>query len=250
MPVKYSQYLHRVGRTARAGKGGRSVTLAGEEDRKILRLVMKNSPAENVRRRVIPPETIARYRAKIEKTKESVATIMQEQQEDRELIKAEKEVTKAKNMIEFEAEIKARPAKTWFQSGAEKRQQKEASNMEYAAKFGNTKATKPEKKTMSKHKKRKAVSQEDLTDQKSVLKFIKSAKRANRPQRLSATNTIQRPSSTVGSQAGAGKKKNKSRSGFDVGFTEDLTSTRKQGNGRPTARAAGAKGKAAKGKRR
>ncbi|KAJ1980067.1 nucleolar DEAD-box protein required for synthesis of 60S ribosomal subunit [Dimargaris verticillata] len=249
MPVKYSQYLHRVGRTARAGKGGRSVTLAGEEDRKILRLVMKNSPAENVRRRVIPPETIARYQDKIEKAKDSVAAILQEQQEDRELAKAEKEVNKAKNMIEFEAEIKARPAKTWFQTGAEKRQQKEASNLEYAAKFGGTKAVKPEKKTVSKHKKRKAVSQEDLAEQKSALKFIKSAKRANRPQRLSATNTIQRPSSMAGTQ-GAGKKKNKSRGGLDVGFTEDLTSTRKQGNGRQTTNAAGTKGKAAKGKRR
>ena len=34
-------YIHRVGRTARAGKKGRSVTLVGESERKMLKEVVK-----------------------------------------------------------------------------------------------------------------------------------------------------------------------------------------------------------------
>jgi ATP-dependent RNA helicase DDX27 len=30
------------------------------------------------------------------------------------------EITKGRNLIEFEAEIKGRPARTWFQTSAEK----------------------------------------------------------------------------------------------------------------------------------
>ena len=36
-PASYEIYLHRVGRTARAGRLGRAVTLAGEPDRKIVK---------------------------------------------------------------------------------------------------------------------------------------------------------------------------------------------------------------------
>src|SRR5437667_9202482 len=36
-PVSYNIYLHRVGRTARAGRIGRAITLAGEQDRKIVK---------------------------------------------------------------------------------------------------------------------------------------------------------------------------------------------------------------------
>jgi len=37
MPSTLKQYIHRVGRTARAGKAGRSISLIGEEDRKLMK---------------------------------------------------------------------------------------------------------------------------------------------------------------------------------------------------------------------
>ena len=45
---------------------------------------------------------------------------LQEEREEMELRKAEMEAAKAENMVEHEAEIHARPARTWFQTRREK----------------------------------------------------------------------------------------------------------------------------------
>ena len=45
---------------------------------------------------------------------------LQEEREEMELRKAEMEAAKAENMVEHEAEIHARPARTWFQTKKEK----------------------------------------------------------------------------------------------------------------------------------
>jgi ATP-dependent RNA helicase DDX27 len=46
--------------------------------------------------------------------------VIAEEREERELRKAEMEATKAQNMLDHEAEIYSRPARTWFQSSKEK----------------------------------------------------------------------------------------------------------------------------------
>ena len=53
MPPSFKQYIHRVGRTARAGRKGRSITLVGEQDRKVLKEVVKHARAP-VKSRIIP----------------------------------------------------------------------------------------------------------------------------------------------------------------------------------------------------
>jgi len=57
MPNSQQHYVHRVGRTARAGKSGRSVSLVGESERKLLKEIVKF--AKNpVKSRVVPPGTV------------------------------------------------------------------------------------------------------------------------------------------------------------------------------------------------
>lgn len=43
MPATMQQYVHRVGRTARAGRTGRSVSMAGESERTMIREISRRS---------------------------------------------------------------------------------------------------------------------------------------------------------------------------------------------------------------
>ena len=121
MPGQLAQYLHRVGRTARAGKCGRSVTLVGETDRKMLKAAIKHSAGEDkVRHRVVPPETVEGWAEAIKDLEDEVKAVLQEEKEAKELRKAEMEISKGQNILEHEAEIFSRPARTWFQSSKDK----------------------------------------------------------------------------------------------------------------------------------
>ena len=56
MPTTMKHYIHRVGRTARAGKGGRSVSIIGEGDRKLFKEIVKKA-RHPVKNRILPPGT-------------------------------------------------------------------------------------------------------------------------------------------------------------------------------------------------
>lgn len=64
MPITTEHYIHRVGRTARAGRAGISVSLAGEKERKIVKDIIKNAESA-VKNRIIPPEIIEKYKKKL-----------------------------------------------------------------------------------------------------------------------------------------------------------------------------------------
>ena len=53
MPPTLEQYIHRCGRTARAGRSGVAVSLVGETDRKLMKQVAK-SATQPVKARIIP----------------------------------------------------------------------------------------------------------------------------------------------------------------------------------------------------
>jgi len=53
MPNTTKHYVHRVGRTARAGRAGRSVSLVGEEERKMLKEIVKAAKTP-VKARILP----------------------------------------------------------------------------------------------------------------------------------------------------------------------------------------------------
>lgn len=122
MPVSYAQYLHRVGRTARAGNTGRSITMVGEgADRKLLRQVIRNS-TESVKHRLISPAVIERYRSLLTSMEADVEALLTAEAEERQLQLAEGEVKRAENLLNHRREIHSRPAKQWFQSERQKDQ--------------------------------------------------------------------------------------------------------------------------------
>ena len=71
MPHTLKQYIHRVGRTARAGTEGRSVTLVGEMERKILRQIVKAGEGMLKSRVVAPKVTTMPFTSFINTTTET-----------------------------------------------------------------------------------------------------------------------------------------------------------------------------------
>lgn len=53
MPVSLKHYVHRVGRTARAGRVGRAISLVGEGERKILKEIVSSNKGGTLKQRLI-----------------------------------------------------------------------------------------------------------------------------------------------------------------------------------------------------
>jgi ATP-dependent RNA helicase DDX27 len=73
-PRTLETYLHRIGRTARAGAGGASVTLAEDADRKLLREVVKRGGAA-LKQRLVPAAAVAAWQAKVERAQPDVEEV-------------------------------------------------------------------------------------------------------------------------------------------------------------------------------
>ena len=124
-PRTLASYLHRVGRTARAGKKGTAVTFMEESDRKLVKAVSKRG--SKLVARVLPQKAVDEFQAKIEGMADQIKEVEYEEKAEKHLRRAEMEATKAENLMEHSKEIHARPAKTWFQSERDKKAHSKAS---------------------------------------------------------------------------------------------------------------------------
>ncbi|PIK48394.1 putative ATP-dependent RNA helicase DDX27 [Apostichopus japonicus] len=129
MPNTAQHYVHRVGRTARAGKGGRSVSLIGESERRMLKDIIKQSKTA-VKSRTVPHEVVERYRDKIDSLEEDIKTVFRLEWEEKQIQTTEKQVHKAEKILEHQAEILSRPKRNWFQTHKERMQMEAAKRLE------------------------------------------------------------------------------------------------------------------------
>ena len=136
MPNQVETYIHRIGRTARAGRRGKSCTLIGEGRRHLMKEVIKdasdrtknaneNSPTKKtknaiIRSRSIPAAVIGHFVLKIKSLEQHVEEVLQAEAVARMDRLAEMEVMRAQNIIEHSDEIKSRPQRQWFASEKEK----------------------------------------------------------------------------------------------------------------------------------
>ncbi|KAJ6779363.1 hypothetical protein PWT90_04028 [Aphanocladium album] len=131
-PQSLEIYVHRVGRTARAGRKGIALTLAAESDRKVVKAAVKAGKAQGAKitSRMIEAAEADKYQAQIDGMQREIKEIMQEEKEEKQFANAEMQVRKGENMIDHEAEIKSRPRRTWFETEHDKKKAKEAGKVE------------------------------------------------------------------------------------------------------------------------
>ena len=121
-PQTHEIYLHRVGRTARAGRKGLACTLAAEPDRKVVKAAVKTGKAQKaqIRQRTVAPAEADAWQARLEALQDEVEAVLREEKEERALQQVDRDLARADNIVKYEDEIKARPKKTWFESEKDK----------------------------------------------------------------------------------------------------------------------------------
>ncbi|KAH3688299.1 hypothetical protein WICPIJ_000707 [Wickerhamomyces pijperi] len=127
MPKSFEIYLHRVGRTARGGREGKSISFVGESslDRSIVKEAIKSTEigekgAKTVGREVNWKE-VEEINKIVEGKEATVEEILEEEKAEKELLTAEMELRKSENLMRYKEEINSRPKRTWFESEAEKK---------------------------------------------------------------------------------------------------------------------------------
>ncbi|KAH8290629.1 hypothetical protein KR054_004631 [Drosophila jambulina] len=120
MPITTEHYIHRVGRTARAGRAGISVSLAGEKERKIVKDIIKNAES-TIKNRIIPPEIIEKYRNKLTSLEPEIQNILDEEQAERQLAKTEQQLSKTERKLLGQSNER----RGWFQTKQQREAEKE-----------------------------------------------------------------------------------------------------------------------------
>ncbi|KAJ9221338.1 hypothetical protein DTO271D3_9107 [Paecilomyces variotii] len=140
-PQSHEIYLHRVGRTARAGRSGRACTIAAEPDRKVVKQAVKASKAQGAKvvSRVVEPAVADSWAKKVEALAEEVDEILKEEKQEKQLSQAEMQVNKGENMLKHEREIMSRPKRTWFETERDKQMAKKAALLELNGEAGSKK---------------------------------------------------------------------------------------------------------------
>lgn len=114
-------FLRRVGRTARAGRVGVSVSLAGEQERSLVKEIIKN--AKNpVKNRIIPPDIVGKYNKKLQSLEPDVENILEEERQERELAKIENQANRVERLLKDEKDTGEQ--RSWFQTQKERKEEK------------------------------------------------------------------------------------------------------------------------------
>ena len=134
VPTQTETYLHRVGRTARAGRSGVACTLfsaakgkssgKGKQvaERTLLKPILRVARGQSavIRTRNLPADTINELTDRVKTDQEEIEEILKEEKEERLIQQTERDITKGENLVKYEDEIASRPRRTWFQSEKDK----------------------------------------------------------------------------------------------------------------------------------
>ncbi|KAK6209726.1 hypothetical protein QIS74_11310 [Colletotrichum tabaci] len=188
-PQNIEIYVHRVGRTARAGRTGIAITLAAEPDRKVVKAAVKAGKAQGAKimSRVIEPTEADKWQAQVDEMEDEIEEIMVEEKQEKQFAQAEMQVRKGENILQHEAEIKGRPKRTWFETEQDKKKAKEAGRDELNGpkgkkqKLSNKDKKKLDAKAMRSEDKVWKKGRAERAGQGAVLNLKKQPKKKNVP---------------------------------------------------------------------
>ncbi|NWH68600.1 DDX27 helicase, partial [Geococcyx californianus] len=217
MPNTTKHYVHRVGRTARAGRAGRSVSLVGEEERKMLKDIVKNAKTP-VKARILPQDVILKFREKIESLEKDVYAVLRLEREEREMQQSEAQINKAKKQLETEKNeaVGEGLERSWFQTREERKKEKLSKALQ---EFDLALRGKKKRKKFMQDSQKKVQMTPEERSQFEILKSQMYAERlAKRNRRAKRARALPEEEPAA---APAGPKRKKKLSVFD----EELTNT-------------------------
>ncbi|KAF8659727.1 hypothetical protein HU200_058186 [Digitaria exilis] len=227
-PRDVKTYLHRVGRTARAGREGYAVTFVTDDDRSLLKAIAKKAGSQ-LKSRIVAEKPVADCAKLIEQLEGQISIIFREEREEREVRKAEMELAKAENMVAHKDDIYSRPKRTWFASEREKKllakatkdsldQGKSTSGVISAKQAEelrlNEKRRRENEKNLPRKKRRRLEAQremleDDEEDDEEAKEHNKGGKRANKGQSVVDVAYRKAKSMKAASKRGSGAGKGK-----------------------------------------
>jgi ATP-dependent RNA helicase DDX27 len=176
-PVEPKRYLHRIGRTARAGAHGVSVTLCNDEERKDIKKLLRKLN-QNLSTYMVAPKLIKMTHDFIAQHLDTVIhEVDLEVAKDRELENAYKEAQRAENMIKYKEEIMSRPKAEWHRTMTQKKELRKEARKDIAnirERFDNTLTT------VNKNKKKRELKREEKAANATLFDDDKEAK--NKPK--------------------------------------------------------------------
>ncbi|CUS22225.1 LAQU0S05e00518g1_1 [Lachancea quebecensis] len=192
MPKTYDIYLHRVGRTARAGREGRSISFVGEssQDRNVVKNAIKSAEEhkkqDTVVGRMVDWTKVEEINKLAANKDDVIAEILEEEKQEKEILRAEMEVRKGQNMLKHKDEISARPRRTWFQTEGEKKNSKVIQALSKGKKAVNSKkrkrieATEDRSRSYKKTQKDRGSDQQRTYAKQKAKKEMKKKKQARK----------------------------------------------------------------------
>ncbi|XP_012510161.1 PREDICTED: probable ATP-dependent RNA helicase DDX27 [Propithecus coquereli] len=219
MPNTIKHYVHRVGRTARAGRAGRSVSLVGEEERKMLKEIVKAAKAP-VKARILPQDVILKFRDKIENMEKDVYAVLQLEAEEKEMQQSEAQINTAKRLLEKGKEAADQgPERSWFQTREERKKEKIAKALQ---EFDLALRGKKKRKKFMKDAKKKG---EMTAEERSQFEILKAQMFA---ERLAKRNRRAKRARAMPEEEPARGPAKKQKQGKKSVFDEELTNTSKK----------------------
>ena len=117
VPKEAKRLIHRMGRTARAGESGMSVTLCSDQERTMLKKAVKGMKVKAIR---MPGDKVQKWGKKVQKLRPKITDKLAEEEAEKEFTLAEIEQQKAHNFIIHSDEIYNRPRREWIHSKRQK----------------------------------------------------------------------------------------------------------------------------------